>query len=67
MPNLLIVLTFKVIASLIFRFFEKGFYYTNIKPENIIIESVEPCGSLTVLKQQYTLKFVDFGSLSNQI
>lgn len=49
-----------------FKFYEKGYFYTDNKPENIVLEYNELLSSKTK-KHVYNIKFIDFGSLSNKL
>ena len=38
LPNQFILLVFKVMASLMLELYEKGYFYTDAKPQNIVLE-----------------------------
>ena len=67
LPNQFILLVFKVMASLMLKLYEKGYYYTDGKPQNIILELSEELSTLSQKNQQYDIKFIDFGSLTDQL
>ena len=41
LPNSLILLIFKTVAELMLMFYEKGYFYTDTKPENLVLKSDE--------------------------
>ena len=45
--------------------YEKGYYYTDAKPQNVVLELNEELSTLNQKNQQYDIKFIDFGSLTD--
>lgn len=62
----MILLAFKLASDLIFKFVENKYYYSNLKPENFVLDSASDSSDL-YRGTTYDLKLIDLGSLTDNL
>lgn len=69
----MIKVVFKSVSQAIFELSARGFYHSDIKPANIVLEQAGPGGKSSHLERTesegsaYWIKLIDFASTSDQL